>query len=94
MTAGQIALVEWEDAAALDEHLTWVPVEDAQWKSTIVRSVGFVLYDGPEGIVLTDSVMQGCTGQRHQIPRGMVRRVQILAASQRRNQRAKPTGET
>lgn len=52
-----------------------------QWKPFLVETVGFVLYDGPEGIVVTDSWSSGdLMGPRTQIPRGMLRRVSYEGA--------------
>jgi hypothetical protein len=71
--------VVWEDAYAPDLHQTWVEVETKQtWKPWMVRTVGFLLYDGPEGVIVSDTTCDGFTGQRQQIPRGMIREINML----------------
>lgn len=75
----QMVLVVWEDAYAPDIGETWVAAGEFAWKPLMVKSVGFLLHDLPEGVVLTDSLMPDYTGQRSQIPRGMVRSVTVLS---------------
>ena len=76
-----IAEVVWEDAFAPDVHSTWVDAQPRYvWKPWIARTVGFVLYDGPEGVLVTDSIGDGQTGQRVQIPRGMIGEFNVLGS--------------
>lgn len=85
--AHEIAEVVWEDAFAPDVHSTWVDRQTGKyvWKPWLARTVGFVLYDGPEGVVLTDSLGgDDQTGQRQQIPRGMIREFNILGSQPKR----------
>jgi hypothetical protein len=45
----------------------------------MVSQIGYVLYDGPEGLVLTSSyIADGTVGCRTQIPRGMIRNITII----------------
>ena len=75
--AHPLVLVEWEDAHVRDSD-TWVEDQPNTWAPFIVQTVGFVLYDGPEGVMLVESKAPGMTGQRVQLPRGMIRSVTVL----------------
>ena len=92
MTSPPVVLVEWEDAYAPDLHQTWVSAVVEPWKPLIVRSAGFLVYDGPEGVRLTDSLMTDFTGQKNQIPRGMIRSVTYLVPQKPRKPRDTKTG--
>ena len=65
--------VVWEDA----RQRTDAPWNQPEWEYVpfIVRSIGYVVYEGPEGILLTDSCADGWVGQVQQIPSGMIREV-------------------
>lgn len=81
------AVVTWEDCKALDTELWAEKVKDGAfvWVPYIVETVGFLLYDGPEGVVVTDSWTDADhTGQRTQIPRGMIRSMVIEPERRRR----------
>jgi hypothetical protein len=52
----------------------------------LFTTVGFVCYDGPEGLILTDTWGDGQIGPRDQIPRGMIREIQVLTPA--------PAGQT
>jgi hypothetical protein len=75
----KLAYVEWEDAADLDDS-PWAFHDDSfMYQPVVAHQVGFVLYDGPEGMVLTSSYIGDDTyGCRSQIPRGMIRSVTII----------------
>lgn len=73
-----MVLVVWEDAYALDVGETWVLTKPTVWEPCLVHSVGFLIYEGPEGVVLAESWRHDFTGQRQQLPRGLVRSVQRL----------------
>jgi hypothetical protein len=65
--------VEWEDAVLLTDN-AWNDGEDEySYNPWICVSTGILLYDGPEGIILTDSISPEATGHVQQIPRGMIR---------------------
>ena len=53
----------------------WVDrtAEPYKWNAYLCETVGFLLYDGPEGIVVTDSVAPEHMGPPTQIPRGVIR---------------------
>ena len=87
-----IVLVEWEDAWAKDAGETWVHREPAPgpWKPYVVQSCGFLLEEHPEGVVLTESLTPELTGQRQQIPRGMIRSVKVLQTPTRAKHATKP----
>lgn len=80
-----IVLVVWEDAVNHDIGKTWVEIEHFQWNPMIVETSGFLVYDGPEGMMITDSILQDFTGQKQQIPRGMIRSVTTLKAADENN---------
>lgn len=67
--------VTWEDACCLDIDQRWVEHGKHEYKPVIVESVGFLLYDGKEGVILTAAWNENQIGPRDQIPRGMVRKV-------------------
>lgn len=72
--------VVWEDCYEMDTDL-WVekPSEPFKWEPYLVEQIGFLLYDGPEGIVLTDSwTDREHIGTRVQIPRGMIRKLEFI----------------
>lgn len=63
--------VVWEDAKALNLG-PWVEEQEYTYEPYLVTTVGFVLYEGPDGVVMTDSYAPGITGGVHQIPRSMI----------------------
>lgn len=69
--------VEWEDATLLDAG-PWSENKDHKYEAKHFVSVGFCLYDGPEGIILTSAWSVDTVAARDQIPRGMVRKVKKL----------------
>lgn len=72
--------VEWEDACCLDPNERWVDHGANKYVPLIVKSIGYLLYSGKEGIILTAAWSPDCTGPRDQIPQGMVRKVRKLKA--------------
>jgi len=74
-----LVYVVWEDASELDVT-AWAEHEgDFVYVPVLCKQVGFVLYDGPEGLVITNGVLDdGVVARRNQIPRGMIRRVEWL----------------
>lgn len=67
-------VVEWEDARDL-AIAPWNDVQEWEYNPCIVHTVGFVIYDGPEGLILTNSLHDTQTGPVNQIPRAMIRSV-------------------
>ncbi len=67
--------VEWEDAVLLTSEAWNTGEDDYPYNPYICTTVGILLYDGPEGIILTDSVNSDATGHVQQIPRGMIRSI-------------------
>jgi hypothetical protein len=74
-----LVLVEWEDATLIDSEDTWVDRnEPTAYTPHVMQSVGFLLFDGPEGIILTDTLSPHVQAPRDQIPRGMIRAIHKL----------------
>lgn len=77
MTAPYMVLVEWEDAKVLDDS-AWAENKDHIYKPHIFLSVGFLLHDGPDGVILTSAYSDSLVAARDQIPRSMIRKVRRL----------------
>lgn len=92
MTPKKVTVV-WEDCLELDIDDLWVEkVQDFKWEPYLVETIGFLLYDGPEGVVVTDTwTAKDHTGTRTQIPRGMIRSVVEHPTPTRKTRRAKAT---
>jgi hypothetical protein len=73
-TAPPLVMVTWEDATLLD-HTAWAENKDHKYSAKHFISVGFLLYDGKEGLILTSAWSPDTVAARDQIPRGMVRKV-------------------
>lgn len=78
-TAPPLVMVTWEDATLLDTG-AWADNKDHKYAPKTFISVGFLLYDGKEGLILTSAWSPDMVAARDQIPRGMVRKVQKLRA--------------
>jgi len=75
----KLAYVIWEDASELDVTAWTEHEEDFVYTPVLCKQVGFILYDGPEGVVITNGVIvDNCVARRNQIPRGMIRRIEWL----------------
>lgn len=75
----KLAYIVWEDASELDVTPWADHEEDFKYNPVLCRQVGWVLYDGPEGVVISNGVLDdGTVARRNQIPRGMIRRVEWL----------------
>lgn len=72
-----LAVIEWEDASLLDVG-TWVDNEPVKYEAKMFVQVGFVLYDGDEGVILTSAWSPDKIAPRDQIPRGMIRKLTYL----------------
>jgi hypothetical protein len=75
----KLVYVVWEDACELDDSpWGWMP-DDFVYEPTLCKQVGFLLYDGSEGVVISNGVMKdGTVARRNQIPRGMIRSIEWL----------------
>jgi hypothetical protein len=77
-TIPPMVLVTWEDATTRDDG-TWVEHADKQeYKPQIMHTVGFLLYEGKEGVIVTDTWNEDQMSPRDQIPRGMIRKLTRL----------------
>ncbi len=75
----KLVYVVWEDATELDVTAWAEHEDDFEYTPVYCKQVGFLLYDGPEGIVVTNGVIEdGTVARRNQIPRGMIRRIEWL----------------
>jgi hypothetical protein len=75
----KLALIVWEDACEIDDAPWAEHDEDFQYTPLVCTQVGWVLYDGPEGVVISNGAFPGGTvARRNQIPRGMIRRIEWL----------------
>lgn len=73
------ALVVWEDAKSLNPGEVWaIQRESYVYEPAIMHTAGFVLYDGPEGVIITGTWSDHCIAPEDQIPRGMVRSITYL----------------
>lgn len=72
-----LVIVDWEDAKVLDDS-AWADNDNHTYEAQIFQSVGFLLHDGPKGIILTQAWSEKMVGARDQIPRGMIRKVRKL----------------
>lgn len=65
-------IVTWEDAACRS-HGPWTDIQEWSYEPRYVHQLGYVLYDGEEGMILTNAYIDGITtGPVDQIPRGMI----------------------
>jgi hypothetical protein len=56
--------VEWEDACDLDTT-PWSDIDDVDYTPLLVTQVGLVVYDGPEGMILTNALLAVSTVLDH-----------------------------
>jgi hypothetical protein len=75
----KLVYIVWEDACELDDTPWGVQDEDFVYEPTLCHQVGFLLYNGPEGVVISNGVMMdGIVARRNQIPKGMIRSMEWL----------------
>ncbi len=75
----KLAYVIWEDASELDVTAWTVHEEEFIYIPVLCKQVGWVVYDGPEGIILTQAVTSnGEVARRNQIPKQMIRSIEWL----------------
>lgn len=78
MRMPKVVFVEWEDACKLDSE-TWVDSDiESEYNPVIMRTVGFLLLDKPEGIIVTGTFSPVNIAPRDQISRGMIRSLIVL----------------
>ena len=75
--APKLALVVWEDATQLSSS-TWIGHDEAKYQPCYFWQVGFMVYDGEEGVILSEAWNKELLSNPTQIPRGMIRKVQYL----------------
>lgn len=76
-TAPPLVMIVWEDATMLDCE-AWAPNKDHRYSPKHFVSVGFLLYDGKEGVILTSAWSPDTVAARDQVPRGMIRSIKRL----------------
>jgi hypothetical protein len=75
----KLAYIVWEDASELDVTAWAVHEEEFSYIPVLCKQVGWVIYDGPEGIILTQAVTSnGEVARRNQIPKHMIRSIEWL----------------
>jgi hypothetical protein len=75
----KLAYVIWEDASELDVTAWAVHEEEFVYVPVLCKQVGWVIYDGPEGIIITQAVTSnGEIARRNQIPKQMIRSIEWL----------------
>jgi hypothetical protein len=78
MTTPHLVLIEWEDATAVEDD-RWVEVKkEYKYTPAMIQTVGFLLHDSDQGVIVTAHWNEDHTGPVDQIPRGMIRRVKRL----------------
>lgn len=78
MRLPKVVFVEWEDACCLDSG-TWVDSDtETEYNPVVMRTVGFLLLDKPEGVIVTGTFSPVSIAPRDQIPRGMIRKFIVL----------------
>lgn len=65
--------VEWDDAC--DLSLGWVNWGDVKREIHLVVSVGFLVGESPDGIVLASAISEDAHNSHFSIPRGTVLRI-------------------
>jgi len=75
----KLAYIIWEDASELDVTAWTEHEEEYLYTPVLCRQVGWVIYDGPEGIVVTQAITSnGEVARRNQIPKQMIRSIEWL----------------
>ena len=70
--------VVWEDIRVLDNDSPWVENKPRDYVPHLVRQVGFIVKDVPEGIHLVSAWHPELTNPPDQIPRGAIRSITPL----------------
>lgn len=75
----KLAYIVWEDASELDVTAWTTHEEEFTYVPVLCKQVGWVVYDGPEGIILTQAITSnGEIARRNQIPKQMIRSIEWL----------------
>jgi hypothetical protein len=75
----KLAYIIWEDASELDVTAWAVHEEDFVYTPVLCKQVGWVVYEGPEGVIVTQAVTSnGEIARRNQIPKQMIRSIEWL----------------
>lgn len=74
----KLVKVEWEDAGCRDQGPWVFKKKKWKYKPYLVTEVGFLLYEGEEGILLTNAINQDQTGPVTQIPITCIRSLREL----------------
>lgn len=75
----KLAYIIWEDASELDVTAWTEHEEEYVYAPVLCRQVGWVIYDGPEGVVITQAITSnGEVARRNQIPKQMIRSIEWL----------------
>lgn len=72
-------MVEWEDATVLDDS-AWCDKTEHNYKPKHFISVGFLLHESKQGVILTSAWSLDMVAARDQIPKGMIRKMTRLKA--------------
>ena len=91
-TSPQMVRVTWEDACCLDPGVSWVPTEEGHkhnYEPIIVTTVGFLIHQSDDGLIIAGAWSPDRIGPRDQIPRGMIKLVEFLEPAKTRR---KPKG--
>lgn len=75
----KLAYIVWEDASELDTTAWTFHDEEFVYVPVLCKQVGWVVYDGPEGIIVTQAITSnGEIARRNQIPKQMIRSIEWL----------------
>lgn len=72
-----LVLVTWDDAGEL--ALGWVQDNEINPKEMLVYSIGFLIKKTPNHIVLANTVEAAANTNQFQIPRKMIKSIEIIA---------------
>lgn len=76
---GGLVEIEWEDAASEDRWQDRDEAIDGLAKPWLVRSVGHLIHDTQDGVILAGSIdPEGSVCMTLKIPRGMIRKIAEL----------------
>lgn len=86
MKKHKIALVEWEDAQTNHFPYSLSPeeiLEDKNIEKCITLTLGFVINNNKERIIISDSMFDGRCKDTRTIPKGMVKNIIFLKDARR-----------
>ena len=76
--------VIWEDAGSTNTNVWTNSKDKLEWKSIVHDQTGYLVYDGPEGVMLSSSWNEELMASPEQIPRGMIRAIHRLSVGTKR----------